>query len=167
LDYSGFDRHNWRLRNRVDHNAAAFDLRDKTSLADLERAASSSGCRYSELLLLPYFDAPRMLIIDPMHNLFLGTGKRFFKKVLVDRGLISDVHLSMIQNRVNSCTIPAGIGRIPRKIKSGFAEFTADQWKNWVVYFSIISMSDIIDGEVLVLEALCFSMQNIVLQAYH
>ena len=70
LDYSGFDQHNWHLWSRVDLNAAAFDLRNKTSLADLERTESSSGCHYSELLLLPYFDAPRMLIIDPMHNLF-------------------------------------------------------------------------------------------------
>ena len=66
LDYSGFDRPNWRSRSLAEHNAAAFDLRNKTSLAELERAESLAGCRYSELLLLPYFDAPRMLIIDPM-----------------------------------------------------------------------------------------------------
>ena len=33
------------------------------------------GIRYSVLLELPYFDAPRMCIIDPMHNLLLGTAK--------------------------------------------------------------------------------------------
>ena len=77
-----------------------------------------------------------------------------------------DAHLSLIQDRVSSFIIPAGIGRIPHKIKSCFAEFTADQWKNWVVY-SLISMRDIIVGEELVLEALCFSMQNLMLQAYH
>ena len=147
LDYYGFDRQNWRLRGRVDHNDIALKLRNKSSLAELEHAESLSGCRYSELLLLPYFDAPRMLIIDPMHNLFLGTGKHFFKKILVNRGLISDANLTTIQARVSSCIVPAGIGRIPRKIKSGFAEFTADQWKNWVVYFSVISLRDIIVGE--------------------
>ena len=81
LDYSGFNRHNWHLRSRVDHNAAAFDLKNKTSLTDLEHAESSNGCCYSELLLLPYFDVPRMLIIDPMHNIFLGTGKHFSKRI--------------------------------------------------------------------------------------
>lgn len=35
----------------------------------------SSKVRYSCLLKLPYFDAPRMLSVDPMHNLFLGSGK--------------------------------------------------------------------------------------------
>ena len=29
------------------------------------------GCRYSELLELPYFNPFRHLLIDPMHNLFL------------------------------------------------------------------------------------------------
>lgn len=28
--------------------------------------------RYSELSRLPYFDLCRMIVIDPMHNLFLG-----------------------------------------------------------------------------------------------
>jgi len=29
---------------------------------------------------LPYFDPPTMLVIDPMHNLFLGLAKHFTKK---------------------------------------------------------------------------------------
>ena len=147
LDYSGFDRQNWVLRTCDDHNKAALELRNKSSITELEHAESSSGCRYSELILLPYFDAPRMLIVDPMHNLFLGSGKHFFKKILINRGLISDADLTTIQTRVSSCIIPAGVGRIPLKIKSGFAKFTADQWKNWVVYFSLISLRDIISGE--------------------
>lgn len=34
------------------------------------------GVRYSELMRLPYFDGPRMAIIDPMHCLFLGKSRR-------------------------------------------------------------------------------------------
>ena len=45
----------------------------------------------------------------------------------------------MIQSRVDSTTVPADIGRIPHKIMSGFASLTADQFKNWVVYYSIIA----------------------------
>ena len=41
----------------------------------------------------------------------------------------------MIQERVNTCIVPSGIGRIPVKIQSGFSNFTADQWKNWVLYY--------------------------------
>ena len=33
------------------------------------------GVRYSELLRLPYFDIVEYHVVDPMHNLLLGTGK--------------------------------------------------------------------------------------------
>ena len=29
------------------------------------------------------------------------------------------------------------------KIESGFSKFTADQWKNWVLYFSLIALRDV------------------------
>ena len=32
----------------------------------------NSGIRWSELLRLPYFDASRFVVVDAMHNLFLG-----------------------------------------------------------------------------------------------
>ena len=40
--------------------------------------------------------------------------------------------------------VPAGIGRIPTKIESGFAAFTADQFKNWVLYYSLLSLHGIL-----------------------
>ena len=42
---------------------------------------------------------------------------------------------------------PSDIGRIPHKIRSGFSSFTADQWKNWVMYFSLLSLHDILEGD--------------------
>ena len=44
---------------------------------------------------------------------------------------------------------PPDLGRIPNKIHSGFASFTAEQWKNWTVYFSVASMHDLLDKAVL------------------
>ena len=51
-----------------------------------------SGVRYSCLLQLAYFDASRMCIIDPMHNLLLGTSKKVIdlwktKNVLTEKQL--------------------------------------------------------------------------------
>lgn len=40
---------------------------------------STLECHYSCLLKLPYFIAPSMLTTDPMHNLFLRTGKHMLK----------------------------------------------------------------------------------------
>ena len=39
---------------------------------------------------------------------------------------------------VDKVCVPAGIGRIPHKIASGFSSFSADQWKNWTIYYSLI-----------------------------
>lgn len=36
------------------------------------------------------------------------------------------------------------MGRIPSKFASWFASFTADQWKNWVCYYSIFALKSIL-----------------------
>lgn len=51
---------------------------------------------------------------------------------------------STIQKRIDRFTVPSDIGRIPYKIASGFSSFTADQFKNWVVYYSLVAMRGIL-----------------------
>ena len=148
-DYSGFDRQKWTERTREIHNANAFRINNLTTVTAIENAESSSGCRYSELLMLPYFDAPKMLIIDPMHNLYLGTAKYFFKNILLLKGYIAETHLSLIQEQIDSFVVPPGIDKIRIKVTSGFSQLTADQWKNWVIYFSLIALRDIVSKDVL------------------
>ena len=107
------------------------------------------GSRYSSLLDLPYFDAPTMLVIDPMHCLFLGIAKHFLKRVLIGRGILSVRDLSLVQNRINVMSVPSDIGRIPYKIEHAFYSFTADQYKNWVMHYSIICLHGMLSSEVL------------------
>ena len=73
---------------------------------------SKRGCRYSILLKLPYFDAPRMLIVDPMHRVFLGSAKYFLKSILVNHKIITESDFSIIQDHVDSVVVPSDIGRI-------------------------------------------------------
>ena len=77
------------------------------------------GCRFSVLTQLPYFDPIRMLIIDPMHNLFLGTAKRMIN-IWIDNNMISKEHFNNIQLYVNNTHVPSDIGRILHKIETGF-----------------------------------------------
>ena len=98
-----------------------------------ETIERKSGVRYSCLLELPYFDAPRMCIIDPMHNLLLGTAKHMVATWKVER-ILKEKEFSIIQSRVDSFNCPNDIGRIPLKIASSFSGFTADQWKNWTIF---------------------------------
>ena len=81
MDYSGFDRDNWRLRTNSDHRSAVKLIQKAKTKMMRDQLESKYGCRYSVLLELSYFDPVRMLVIDPMHNLFMGSAKHIVKKV--------------------------------------------------------------------------------------
>ena len=69
-DYSGFDRDNWSLRSNEKHRDDVKSTLTCSSKSAREKKESEVGCRYSCLLQLPYFDAVRMLIIDPICTIF-------------------------------------------------------------------------------------------------
>ena len=48
-----------------------------------------------------------------------------------------ETNFDVIQERVNSFTSPNDMGRMPMKIASGFAGFTAEQWKNWTIFLTV------------------------------
>jgi len=142
-DYSNFERDSWELRTNERHRADVKKLeqcKTKTARAAKEKEL---GCRFSMLLELPYFDPVRMLPIDPMHNLFLGTAKHITKSVLITRGVLSASHLDIIHQRLKCFQLPVNIGRIPSRIESG-ATFTAQQWLNWTIYFSIYCLYNLL-----------------------
>ena len=146
MNYSGFNRAQWPPRMNCTHRdnvRKILRVTSKRQQADLE---SQLGCRYSCLLKLPYFDAPRMLVIDPMHNLFLGTAKHMLH-LWFRKELISVAQYQCIQDNVNRMVVPSDIGRIPRKIASSFSGFTADQFKNWTTIYSIPALYGILPSE--------------------
>ena len=114
--------------------------------SELALKESQLGCRYSVLIELPYFDPPRMLIIDPMHNLFWGTGKHMLH-LWVNSGILSNSDFSIIQETVDCMIVPTVVGRTPRKILTSFSSFTANQFKNWIIIFSIPSLYGILAPE--------------------
>ena len=80
-DYSGFDRDAWVPRTDQQHRSDVKTIQECSTKTEKQRKESELGCRYSCLLQLPYFDVVRMLIIDPMHNLYLGTAKHIFRQI--------------------------------------------------------------------------------------
>ena len=101
------------------------------------------GCRYSALIGLPYFDVIRFFVVDPMHNLLLGTAKHVLS-VWTATGVLQKSHFESIQAKVDSFVTPTDIGRISSKIASGFSSFTAEQWRNWTLIYSLCSLKEII-----------------------
>ena len=143
MNYSGFDRSRWVLRTDVEHRQRVKVIQECKTKTDQAKKESQVGCRYSVLLDLPYFDATRLLTIDPMHNLFLGSGKHMLT-LWMERGLLTSGHFKQVQSFVDSMLLPSDIGRIPQKISSGFASFKADQFKNWIILYSIPALSSIL-----------------------
>ena len=64
----------------------AKKVKNSKTYSERNSLRSAHGCRYCEFLRLPYFDPIRMVIIDPMHNLYLGTAKHMLR-VWIDCGI--------------------------------------------------------------------------------
>jgi len=79
-------------------------------------------------------------IIDPLHNLYLGTAKHMFKDIWLEREVISHATLNVLQTCVDDTISPPDLGRIPRKIASNFGGFTGEQWKNWIELYSLVAL---------------------------
>ena len=134
-DYTGFDRTNWPPRYNEVHREQSQKHKECKTAAQRKVIEREYGCRYSILLELPYYDVVRMCVVDPMHNLLLGTAKHVLG-IWKTKGILDQSNFDLIQLKVDSFVTPHDVGRIPSKIASGFAGFTADQWRNWILLYS-------------------------------
>ena len=100
-DYSNFKRTEWKKRTNDHHRSEAKKCRSSVTKNEQTEVERRSGIRYSCLLELPYFNAPRMCIVDPMHNLLLGISKMMVE-LWNSSGILSEKDLAAIQSRVDS-----------------------------------------------------------------
>lgn len=142
-DYCGTDRDNWIPRCMESHRYYAQQYNNAKTFEDQKKIEREHGCRYSILLELPYYNVIRFCVIDPMHNLLLGTAKRMMS-VWISTGIIDKSHYTCIQEKVDAFITPTDIGRIPSKIASGFSSFTAEQWRNWTLIYSLCSLKGVV-----------------------
>ena len=133
----------WVPRTNEQHRRDVEKYKRCLTRAAQKEVEQNVGVRYSTLLQLPYFDPVRMCIVDPMHNLLLGTAK-YITETWKSNGILTSNHFDIIQKKVDSFVTPTDIGRVPFKISSGFSSFTAEQWKNWIIYFSLFALKDIL-----------------------
>ena len=146
-DYSGFDRASWPIRTEIKHRETIAKFKACNTSSATKNIEKETGIKYSVLMELEYFDPIRFTIIDPMHNLFLGTAKYMMKNIWMENEILTIQHLKTIQTRVDTSMSPGGLGRLPRKIASSFGGFTAEQWKNWVTLFSLHSLQGILSDD--------------------
>ncbi|CAB4026113.1 Hypothetical predicted protein [Paramuricea clavata] len=145
-DYSEFDRDKWEPRRNVNHRWLAKKFANIRTQSKRDQFCRDHGItHYSILLDLEYFDAIRFFTIDPMHNLFLGTAKAMFK-IWVNNGLPSK-DLQKIEDRIKTIEIPSDLGRLPANISANHGSYTAEQWKNWTLLYSLFCLKDILSDE--------------------
>ena len=145
-NYAGYDRSLWHNRDISVHREKSYEHSNSRTKADQKNIEKNYGIRYSVSIELPYFNPVRFAVIDPMHNLFLGTAKHCMQ-YWINHDILSKDDLNLVEQRVSFLVAPRSVGRLPAKITSGFAGFSADQWRNWTISFSPIALKDVLPSE--------------------
>ena len=119
-DYSGFDRENWIPREHSDCRRIGMQHRHARTAKERSDLERMHGVRYTALL---HYNAVSFCIIDPMHNLLLGSAEAFTKLWIQNSNQLCE--FVNIQRAVDAFITPTGIGRLPQKVESGFSNFKA------------------------------------------
>lgn len=82
-DIGDFDCEKWTRRTLEEHRTAAEEWKNAETKAIHDKIFKQHGVRWSELLRLPYWDPTRFIVIDGMHNLFLGLVQYHFRELIV------------------------------------------------------------------------------------
>ncbi|KAG1844677.1 hypothetical protein F4604DRAFT_1596005 [Suillus subluteus] len=82
-DIADFDWEKWRRRTLGEHKAAAEEWKNAETKVERDKIFKQHGVRWSELLRLPYWDPTRFIMINGMHNLFLGLVQHHFRGLIV------------------------------------------------------------------------------------
>ncbi|KAJ7583887.1 hypothetical protein C8J56DRAFT_1166808 [Mycena floridula] len=104
-------------------------LKLKTN-AQREKFVKEHATRWTELHRLPYFDVCHMVVIDPMHNLFLGVVKTHFYHIWVQQNVLRKTkELRSLHAILDQLQLPSRLGRLPSLIgEPAGGSLTADQW---------------------------------------
>lgn len=146
MDFSGYDRDSWPNRTLQVHREQCNKYLSTQTKLQRKSIEKDYGIRYSALIDLPYFNPITFAVVDPMHNLLLGTAKHMIQTWL-EKEILNRANFEEIEQTVSKIHTPRDVGRIPTKIASGFAGFTADQWRNWVTIFSPVALKGILPND--------------------
>jgi len=80
--YGSTDYETWRRRTDSECRKFSEAFAQAPDVASQNAVFEASGIRYSELSRLPYFDLAQCVVVDAMHNLFLGLIKEHFHNII-------------------------------------------------------------------------------------
>ncbi len=71
--------HSWKRRTNAEYRMDSQRYLEAEDFKDRKDIFTETGIRYSKLLRLKYFDPSRFVVVDAMHNLFLGLIQEHFE----------------------------------------------------------------------------------------
>ena len=80
--YGSTDYESWHRRTDSECRKFSEAFAQAPDAASQNAIFEASGVRYSELSRLPYFDLARCIVVDAMHNIFLGLIKEHFHNII-------------------------------------------------------------------------------------
>ena len=85
-----------------------------------------------------------MLILDPMHNLYIGTAKTIIG-VWIKQGILRQSDLKIINSRIACIVIPTNVSfsALPPTVEHT-SSFTAEQMMIWVNYYSLYCLYELL-----------------------
>lgn len=142
-DYSGFQFAEWIPRDGEQHKRLAKETLTLQNMTLRKNAESANGVRFSAFFNLPYFDPIEGHVVDPMHNLLLGTAKRVFC-VWLDKGLLGEKDIDEIDKLADDIGKMTELGRTTKSMKH-YKTMKAQEWKNWVLVYSLFCLRNVLD----------------------
>jgi hypothetical protein len=82
-EINNFNYNTWKRRTLEQHKAAAEEWKNAETKSQRDKIFKQHGVRWSEMLRLPYWDPMRFIVIDGMHNLFLGLVQHHFRDIII------------------------------------------------------------------------------------
>ncbi|OCH84788.1 hypothetical protein OBBRIDRAFT_798774 [Obba rivulosa] len=117
-------------RTNTEHRDHMERYRALLTDAAHEHFVKDHAACWSELAHLPYFDMCRMVVVDPMHNLFLGLVKSHFYHIWVQTKVLQITRkLRNFHALLVDLELSARLGHLPSLIgEPAGGSLTADQW---------------------------------------
>ncbi|KAL1940756.1 hypothetical protein VTO73DRAFT_7797 [Trametes versicolor] len=120
-----------RARTDAQHRQLGARYAALTTQNSRDKFVREHATRYTELSRLPYFNIIEQVVVDPMHNLFLGLVKTHFYHIWVQMGILREKHeLRVLHDMLRDFSVPAAAGKLPKDIGTpAGGSLTADQWR--------------------------------------
>ena len=70
--------------------------------------------------------------------------RNLFFNLWITKNLLSKKDLKVLEDRINYFDVGTGIGRLLHKTASDYGGYTASQWKNWILIYSMFFLKDLL-----------------------